>query len=105
MSSEFEVLEGGVSKKAVFGGQEHGDDVRVVREAARADQGGRLEDVDFSASAIAVCVILQSSLLHRLHPSTSSTFESQRTIYIDELSSICQAEFIHYIDQETNKIK
>ena len=36
MSSKIEVLEG-VAEAAVFGGQVGGDDVRVVRKAARAD--------------------------------------------------------------------
>ena len=89
MSSEVEVLEGGISKEAVFGGQERGDqggdDVRVIREVTRPDKTGRPEDVDLPR--------LQSLLLHRLHPSTSSTSESQRPIYIDELSSVCQAKF------------
>ena len=38
MSNEVEVLEGGVSKDAVFGRKVCGDDVRVVHEVARPDQ-------------------------------------------------------------------
>ena len=41
MSSEVEVLEGSVSKKAVFSGQVGGNDVRVVREVSRPDQVGK----------------------------------------------------------------
>ena len=41
MSIEVEVLEGSVSKKAVFSGQVGGNDMRVVREVSRPDQVGK----------------------------------------------------------------
>ena len=111
MSSEVEVLEGGISKEAVFGGQERGDqggdDVRVIREVTRPDKTGRPEDVDLPRASFRICN-LQSLPLHRLHPSTPSTSESQR-LNAQSTSTSSQAyvkqSSTRYTDQVTNKIK
>ena len=71
MSSEVEVLEGGVSKEAVFGGQERGDqggdDVRVVREVTRPDKTGRPEDVDLPRLQSAILTSSPASPLNVLN--------------------------------------
>ena len=107
MSSEVEVLEGGVSKEAVFGGQERGDqggdDVRVVREVTRPDKTGRPEDVDLPRLQSAILTSSPASPLSVLNIRVSTI--SQRPIYIDELSCVCQAKFTRYTDQVTNKFK
>jgi hypothetical protein len=73
MSSEVKVLEGGVSKEAVFGGQEHGDQGGGLFAGLRE----RIRLGDQRMLTFRVCN-LQSLLLHRPQPSTSSIFESQR---------------------------
>ena len=103
MSNEVEVLEGGVSKDAVFGRKVGGDDVRVVHEVARP--GSKRSRASARLRPRGNIPHLQSSPLHSFTPQLPQhpSLKDLNAQYISTSSQVCR-EKLRCIDQVTNKL-